>query len=189
MGTFNSSKTFPYFVEDVAPVAQDRPDGGHLPARIGPYTILGVLGEGGMGLVYLAQQAEPFRRQVALKVIKIGMNTREVVARFEAERQALAMMTHSHIAQIYGAGATEDGRPYFVMEHVPGVRITEYCDQNGLSTRARLELFILVCSAVEHAHQKGIIHRDLKPPEATLKNPIKVYKQCPIKGVRLNEVQ
>ena len=116
-----------------------------------------------MGIVYLAEQAQPFRREVALKVIKIGMNTREVVARFEAERQALAMMSHSHIAQIYGAGATEDGRPYFVMEHVPGVRITEYCDRNGLSTRARLELFILVCTAVEHAHQKGIIHRDIKP--------------------------
>jgi serine/threonine protein kinase len=134
-----------------------------LPSQIGPYKILRVLGEGGMGVVYLAEQAEPFRRQVALKVIKIGMNTREVVARFEAERQALAMMTHSHIAQIYGAGATEDGRPYFVMEHVPGVAITEYCDENGLSTGARLELFILVCSAVEHAHQKGIIHRDIKP--------------------------
>jgi len=133
------------------------------PVRIGPYAILKVLGEGGMGLVYLAEQAEPFRRQVALKVIKIGMDTREVVARFEAERQALAMMSHSHIAQIYGAGATDDGRPYFVMEHVPGVPITEYCDENALSTRARLELFMLVCGAVEHAHEKGIIHRDIKP--------------------------
>ena len=134
-----------------------------VPATIGPYAIVRVLGEGGMGVVYLAEQAEPFRRQVALKVIKIGMDTREVVARFEAERQALAMMSHSHIAQIYGAGATEDGRPYFVMEHVPGIPITEYCDQNELSTRARLELFVLVCGAVEHAHQKGIIHRDIKP--------------------------
>ncbi len=122
-----------------------------------------MLGEGGMGVVYLAEQAEPFRRQVAVKVIKIGLNRREVVARFEAERQALALMSHSHIAQIFGAGATEDGRPYFVMEHVAGVPITDYCDQHELSTKARLELFILVCSAVEHAHQKGIIHRDIKP--------------------------
>ena len=134
-----------------------------LPTQIGPYNILRVLGEGGMGIVYLAEQAEPFRRQVALKVIKIGMNTREVIARFEAERQALALMAHSHIAQIFGAGVTDDGRPYFVMEHVAGAPITEYCDRKGLSTRERLELFVLVCSAVEHAHQKGIIHRDLKP--------------------------
>lgn len=134
-----------------------------LPTHIGPYRILRVLGEGGMGVVYLAEQAEPFRRQVALKVLKIGMNTREVVARFEAERQALALMSHSHIAQIFGAGATEDGRPYFVMEHVAGMPITDYCDQNELSTRERLELFIQVCSAVEHAHQKGVIHRDIKP--------------------------
>jgi serine/threonine protein kinase len=134
-----------------------------VPAAIGPFSIIRVLGEGGMGIVYLAEQAEPFRRQVALKVIKIGMNTREVVARFEGERQALAMMSHSHIAQIYGAGVTDDGRPYFVMEHVPGVPITDYCEQNELSTRARLELFVLVCGAIEHAHQKGIIHRDVKP--------------------------
>jgi serine/threonine protein kinase len=139
--------------------------GAHIdvPAAIGSYRIIRVLGEGGMGVVYLAEQAEPFRRQVALKVIKIGMNTREVVARFEAERQALALMSHSHIAQIYEAGATEDGRPYFVMEHVAGVPITDYCDRNQLSTRARLELFVLVCGAFEHAHQKGIIHRDVKP--------------------------
>jgi serine/threonine protein kinase len=134
-----------------------------VPATIGSYRIIRVLGEGGMGVVYLAEQAEPFRRQVAVKVIKAGMNTREVVARFEAERQALALMSHSHIAQIYGAGATEDGRPYFVMEHVAGVPITDYCDRNRLSTQARLELFVLVCSAFEHAHQKGIIHRDVKP--------------------------
>ena len=133
------------------------------PTEIGPFCILRVLGEGGMRVVYLAEQAEPFRRQVALKVIKIGMNTREVVARFEAERQALALMSHSHIAQIFGAGATEDGRPYFVMEHVDGVPITDYCDRNELSTRARLELFVQVCGAIEHAHHKGIIHRDVKP--------------------------
>jgi serine/threonine protein kinase len=134
-----------------------------LPPEIDGYRILRVLGEGGMGLVYLAEQATPFRREVALKVLKIGLNTREVVARFEAERQALALMRHSHIAQIYGAGATEDGRPYFVMEYVSGEPITDYCDRNGLSTRARLELFTLVCGAFEHAHQRGIIHRDVKP--------------------------
>ena len=134
-----------------------------VPTAIGPYSIVKVLGEGGMGIVYLAEQAEPFRRQVALKVIKIGMNTREVVARFETERQALAMMSHSHIAHIYGAGVTDDGRPYFVMEHVSGIPITDYCDKDELTTRARLELFILVCGAVEHAHHKGIIHRDIKP--------------------------
>jgi len=134
-----------------------------VPASIGPYKILRVLGEGGMGVVYLAEQAEPFRRAVAVKVIKIGMDTREVVARFEAERQALALMSHSHIAQIYEAGATPDGRPYFVMEYVDGVPITDYCDRHQLSTRARLELFVLVCGAFEHAHQKGIIHRDVKP--------------------------
>jgi serine/threonine protein kinase len=156
------------FAQGTAPIDQEltHPSATGIfdvPAAIGPYTIIGVLGEGGMGIVYLAEQSEPFRRQVALKLIKIGMNTREVVARFEAERQALAMMSHSHIAQIYGAGATDDGRPYFVMEHVPGVPITEYCDQNDLSTRGRLELFVLVCGAIEHAHQKGIIHRDIKP--------------------------
>ena len=134
-----------------------------LPPSIGPYRILRVLGEGGMGVVYLAEQAEPFRREVAVKVIKVGMDTREVVARFEAERQALALMSHSHIAQIYEAGATADGRPYFVMEYVDGVPITDYCDRHQLSTRARLDLFVLVCGAFEHAHQKGIIHRDVKP--------------------------
>jgi serine/threonine protein kinase len=131
--------------------------------QLGPYKVLDILSEGGMGVVYLAEQECPFRRRVALKVIKIGMNTREVVARFEGERQALAMMSHSHIAQIYGAGVTDDGRPYFVMEHVPGIPITEYCDQSELPTRTRLELFVLVCGAIEHAHQKGIIHRDIKP--------------------------
>jgi TonB family protein len=135
----------------------------HLGERLGAYRILETLGEGGMGIVYLAEQEQPFRRRVALKVIKLGMDTREVVARFEGERQALAMMSHSHIAQIYGAGVTDDGRPYFVMEYVPGIPITEYCDQSELPTRTRLELFVLVCGAIEHAHQKGIIHRDIKP--------------------------
>jgi serine/threonine protein kinase/WD40 repeat protein len=133
------------------------------PAQIGSYQVLDTLGEGGMGIVYLAQQEKPLRRRVALKIIKVGMDTREVVARFEAERQALALMDHPNIAQVYDAGATDDGRPYFVMEPVPGVPITEYCDKHRLSTRSRLELFAQVCAAVQHAHQKGIIHRDIKP--------------------------
>ena len=131
--------------------------------QIGPYKILDTLGEGGMGIVYLAEQERPLRRRVALKVIKVGMDTREVIARFEAERQALALMDHPNIAQVYDAGATDDGRPYFVMEHVPGITITEYCDKHLLSTDHRLELFVQACAAVQHAHQKGIIHRDLKP--------------------------
>src|SRR5256712_10046547 len=121
------------------------------------------MGEGGCGVVYVAEQEEPVRRRVALKVIKLGMDTRSVIARFEAERQALAMMDHPSIAKVLDAGATEKGRPYFVMELVRGTKITDYCDQNNLSTAARLDLFIKVCQAVQHAHQKGIIHRDLKP--------------------------
>ncbi|MHC4539935.1 MAG: protein kinase domain-containing protein [Planctomycetota bacterium] len=123
---------------------------------IGRYKLLEKIGEGGM-------QAEPIRRKVALKIIKLGMDTRQVIARFEAERQALAMMDHPNIAKVLDAGATETGRPYFVMELVTGVSITEYCDKNSLSTKDRLELFIQVCNAVQHAHQKGIIHRDIKP--------------------------
>jgi eukaryotic-like serine/threonine-protein kinase len=131
--------------------------------RIGRYKLLQQIGEGGMGLVYMAEQDQPVRRSVALKIIKLGMDTREVVARFEAERQALAMMNHPHIAKVFDAGATDSGRPYFVMELVRGIPITEYCDKNCLPTGQRLDLFILVCQAVQHAHQKGIIHRDLKP--------------------------
>lgn len=130
---------------------------------IGPYKLLQKLGEGGCGVVYMAEQEQPIRRRVALKVIKLGMDTKNVIARFEAERQALAMMDHPNIARVLDAGATETGRPYFVMELVYGVKITEYCDQNRLGMRERLELFIQVCNAVQHAHQKGIIHRDLKP--------------------------
>ena len=132
-------------------------------AVIGRYKLLERVGEGGCGVVYVAEQTEPVRRRVALKVIKLGMDTKQVVARFEAERQALAMMDHPNIARVLEAGATETGRPYFVMELVRGIPITHYCDQNSLSTQDRLDLFIKVCQAIQHAHQKGIIHRDLKP--------------------------
>jgi eukaryotic-like serine/threonine-protein kinase len=130
---------------------------------IGRYKIREQIGEGGCGVVYVAEQTEPVRRRVALKVIKLGMDTRSVIARFEAERQALAMMDHPNIAKVLDAGATETGRPYFVMELVRGIPITDYCDQNHLDTTRRLELFIQVCHAVQHAHQKGVIHRDIKP--------------------------
>jgi serine/threonine protein kinase/tetratricopeptide (TPR) repeat protein len=132
-------------------------------AVIGPYKLLEQIGEGGFGVVYMAEQTEPVRRKVALKILKPGMDTRQVVARFEAERQALAIMDHPNIAKVHDGGATPSGRPYFVMELVKGVPITEFCDQNHLTPRQRLELFIPVCQAVQHAHQKGIIHRDLKP--------------------------
>ncbi|MEK7686025.1 MAG: serine/threonine-protein kinase, partial [Verrucomicrobiota bacterium] len=161
--------------------------------RIGRYKLLQKIGEGGCGVVYMAEQEEPVRRRVALKVIKLGMDTKSVIARFEAERQALALMDHPNIAKVFDAGATEapdsragepanrrtgdspthplagspfplsSGRPYFVMELVRGVKITEYCDEAKLSTRDRLDLFVKVCQAIQHAHQKGIIHRDIKP--------------------------
>ena len=131
--------------------------------RIGRYKLLQQIGEGGCGVVYMAEQEEPVRRRVALKVIKLGMDTKNVIARFEAERQALALMDHPNIAKVLDAGATETGRPYFVMELVRGIKITEYCDQNDLSTKERLDLFIQVCRAIQHAHQKGVIHRDIKP--------------------------
>ncbi len=130
---------------------------------IGPYKLMEQIGEGGMGVVYVAEQTRPVRRRVALKIIKPGMDTKQVVARFEAERQALAMMDHPNIARVHDGGATESGRPYFVMELVRGIPITEYCDRERLSIPERLELFVQVCRAVQHAHQKGIIHRDLKP--------------------------
>ena len=130
---------------------------------IGRYKLLQELGEGGCGVVYMAEQEEPVRRRVALKVIKLGMDTKSVIARFEAERQALALMDHPNIAKVLDAGATETGRPFFVMELVHGIKITDYCDQNKLSTEERLKLFIPVCHAIQHAHQKGIIHRDIKP--------------------------
>jgi serine/threonine-protein kinase len=130
---------------------------------IGPYKLLEQIGAGGFGVVYLAEQSHPVRRKVALKVLKPGMDTLQVVARFEAERQALAIMDHPNIAKVFDGGATPSGRPYFVMELVKGVPITDFCDQNHLTPRQRLELFVPVCQAVQHAHQKGIIHRDLKP--------------------------
>jgi serine/threonine protein kinase len=135
----------------------------HVGTRIGNYKLLEKIGEGGCGAVYMADQERPVRRRVALKIIKLGMDTKSVIARFEAERQALAMMDHPNIARVLDAGATETGRPYFVMELVRGFKITEYCDENNLSTGQRLNLFIQVCQAIQHAHQKGIIHRDIKP--------------------------
>ena len=130
---------------------------------IGPYHLLQRIGHGGMGEVWQAEQKQPVRRRVAVKLIKAGMDTREVVARFESERQALALMDHPAIAKVFDAGSTPEGRPYFVMEYVAGIPITDYCDTHRLTTRQRLELFIRVCDGVQHAHQKAIIHRDLKP--------------------------
>jgi serine/threonine protein kinase/Tfp pilus assembly protein PilF len=136
--------------------------GSEIPDNIGNYRIIQKLGEGGMGEVYEAEQTEPIRRRVALKIIKWGMDTKQVVARFESERQALALMNHPHIAKVFDAGATEQGRPFFVMECVKGVPVTEYCDTHRLNNRQRLELFNKVCDGIQHAHQKGIIHRDIK---------------------------
>ncbi len=151
------------FLQARVELRQVPPADHYLGATIGRYRLLRKLGEGGFGMVYLAEQVEPVQRQVALKIIKPGMDTREVVARFEAERQALALMDHPNIAMVLDAGTTENERPYFVMELVDGIPLTDYCDQNRLSTNQRLRLFIKVCHAVQHAHQKGVIHRDLKP--------------------------
>lgn len=135
----------------------------HLGTQIGPYKLLEQIGEGGFGVVFLAEQTSPVRREVALKIVKAGMDTKEVISRFEAERQALALMDHPNIAKVLDGGTTESGRPYFVMELVPGIPITDYCDQCKLTTQGRLQLYLTVCQAVQHAHQKGVIHRDLKP--------------------------
>jgi eukaryotic-like serine/threonine-protein kinase len=149
--------------ETSAETAHLESDGVNRPKAIGPYRLIQRIGMGGMGEVWLAEQLHPVRRQVAIKVIKAGMDTAQVVARFEAERQALAVMAHPAIAQVFDAGATPEGRPYFAMEYVRGEAITAYCDKHRLSTRERIDLFLQVCDGVHHAHQKGIIHRDLKP--------------------------
>ena len=155
---FGSSETvLNHEVEHASPIAE-APG-----SMIGRYRLLEQIGEGGFGVVYMAEQREPVTRKVALKIIKLGMDTKQVIARFEAERQALALMDHPNIARVLDAGATESGRPFFVMELVRGIPITQFCDENKLSMRNRLELFMDVCAAVQHAHQKGIIHRDLKP--------------------------
>jgi eukaryotic-like serine/threonine-protein kinase len=146
-----------------APTLVVSPPDEHDGMVIGPYKLRERIGEGGMGTVYVAEQERPVRRRVALKIVKEGMDTHQVVARFEAERQALALMDHPYIAKVLDAGATDSGRPYFVMELVRGMPITEYCRRMRLPTRDRLTLFVDVCHAVQHAHQKGIIHRDLKP--------------------------
>ena len=130
---------------------------------IGRYKLIEQIGEGGMGVVFMAQQAEPVKRVVAVKIVKPGMDSKSVLARFEAERQALALMDHPNIARVLDAGSTESGRPFFVMELVKGIPITQYCDQRRLTPRERLELFLPVCEAIQHAHQKGVIHRDIKP--------------------------
>ena len=154
------------FLDAPAPVVGatvDDPANARPGTVIGPYKLLEQIGEGGFGVVFMAEQSKPIQRKVALKIIKPGMDTRQVIARFEAERQALALMDHPNIAKVLEAGMTDTGRPYFVMELVRGVPVTDYCDQKSLSIRERLELFITICQAVQHAHQKGIIHRDLKP--------------------------
>ena len=162
-----------------------------LGTRISHYKLLQKIGEGGGGVVYMAEQEEPVRRRVALKIIKLGMDTKNVIARFEAERQALAMMDHTNIARVFDAGATETGRPYFVMELVRGVKITEYCDQNNLDTRQRLDLFIQICHAIPHAHQKGIIHRDIKPTNVlvTLHDGVPVPKVIDFGIAKATEVR
>jgi eukaryotic-like serine/threonine-protein kinase len=137
--------------------------GGEPGRQIGPYKLLELIGEGGFGSVWMAEQREPMKRRVAVKLIKLGMDTKQVIARFEAERQALALMDHPNIAKVLDAGSTSAGRPYFVMEYIRGIPVLQYCDQERLDTRARLELFTNVCHAIQHAHQKGIIHRDIKP--------------------------
>jgi serine/threonine protein kinase len=159
-------------------------------ARIGNYKIIEKLGEGGCGAVYLAEQEKPMRRLVALKIIKLGMDTRAVIARFDAERQALAMMDHPNIAKVLDAGATQTGRPYFVMELVRGTRITNYCDENQLDVSRRLQLFIQVCHAIQHAHQKGIIHRDIKPSNVivTLHDGMPVPKVIDFGIAKMTEV-
>ncbi len=157
----------------------DQPTTESLGTIVGPYKLLQQIGEGGMGAVYMADQLEPVRRRVALKIIKPGMDSRQVIARFEAERQALAMMDHQNIARVLDVGTTASGRPYFVMELVHGVPITQFCDDGKLNPRQRLELFVPVCQAIQHAHQKGIIHRDVKPSNVL----VTMYDDLPVPKV------
>lgn len=152
----------PEVLGDAGGAAEDEKDGG-VGARIGPYSLIDRLGSGGCGVVYLAEQRSPVKRKVALKIIRLGMDTEHVITRFSMEREALALMDHPNIARVLDAGATASGRPYFVMELVDGEKITDYCNRSSLGLRQRLELFILVCEAIQHAHQKGVIHRDIKP--------------------------
>jgi serine/threonine protein kinase len=158
-----SSGPLEKFAAALAPTLVGQPIREQVGSTIGPYKLLEQIGEGGFGLVFVAAQERPIRRKVALKIIRPGMDTRDVIARFEAERQALAMMDHPNIAKVLDAGTTESGRPYFVMELVRGIAITDYCDKNQLTPRERLELFVAVCNAIQHAHVKGIVHRDIKP--------------------------
>src|SRR5262249_49815354 len=152
------------WVSGLQPLGPDEDPGSTVPeVRIGPYTLLDKLGEGGMGTVWVADQTKPVRRRVALKVIKAGLDSQEILRRFEAERQALALMNHPNIATVLDAGTSEAGLPYFVMELVKGVPITEYCDDVRASVGERLRLFVAVCHAIQHAHQKGVLHRDIKP--------------------------
>lgn len=155
------SQSSPHLISNAVTIASARDE--HYGQMVGRYKLLEVIGEGGFGTVWMAEQREPVKRRVALKIIKLGMDTRQVIARFEAERQALALMDHSCIAKVLDAGSTESGRPYFVMEYIKGVPILEYCDTEKLNTEARLKLFTQICQAIQHAHQKGIIHRDIKP--------------------------
>jgi eukaryotic-like serine/threonine-protein kinase len=160
---FGTTRPNPASPAGLAGTIRIDPSPEEIGAVIGRYKLREKIGEGGCGVVYVAEQEQPVRRRVALKIIKLGMDTKSVVARFEAERQALAMMDHPNIAKVIDAGTTDTGRPYFVMELVRGVKVTEYCDKHDLTVSARLDLFIKICRAVQHAHQKGIIHRDLKP--------------------------
>jgi serine/threonine protein kinase len=170
----------PAVTRDYPALAHDRATSEeHLETTIGPYKLLEQIGEGGMGTVYMAQQTEPMKRVVAVKVIKAGMDSKAVLARFEAERQALAMMDHPNIARVLDAGTTKGGRPYFVMELVKGIPITEYCDERKFTPRQRLELFLPVCQAIQHAHQKGIIHRDIKPSNVL----VAMYDERPVPKV------
>src|SRR5262249_37689535 len=146
---------------------------------IGPYKLLQQIGEGGMGTVFMAEQTQPVQRKVALKIVKAGMGSPQGIAGFEAERQALALMDHPNIAKVLDGGTTDTGRPYFVMELVKGVPITRYCDEHQLTPRQRLELFLPVCQAVQHAHQKGVIHRDLKPSNVL----VSLYDDQPVPKV------